>query len=987
VQKAKGGIEYFEVDGSEVSLLESLSQKQGVTLFMTCYSIFTTLLARYTGDDDIVIGTPVANRYHHATEDLIGFFVNTLPLRIRLNDDPTFLEVLSRARQVVLDAFTHQDVPFEQLIVELKPQRTLSYTPVFQVMLAFDNTGVNFESFSDLEATLIEIKDSAVQYDLTLSISQSKEGLRMGFEYNSELFDAATISRMCGHFKTLTTAITDDPSTSVSTLSILTAPERHLLLRCWSNEETTMPASLDLISQFEACVECNPQRVALRFEGHTMSYIELHQLTHEVTETLRSQGAGPGVHVAICIGRGLGEVILLLATLKVGAVYVPLNEDNPAGRLRGMLADADVGLLVTERRLLNRFESAAAKILILEENFSLAVEADRPIKRSSDLRDAYIIYTSGSTGHPKGVVVPTDSLAAHIATVVDEYDITDVDTILQFAPMSVDVSLEQVFSALTTGAALVIRGGELWSVADFARNIVSNQISVIDVSPGYLHELILDWVDRQTQLSELGLRLIIIGGEQVSPSTMGLWQQLPPHHVRLINAYGPTEATISATMFNVTTDAMRHSAIVPIGRPLKGRTVYILGQSGEPVPVGLSGELHLGGGLASEYWKRPELTKARFIQNPFREGRLYKTGDLARWLPDASIALLGRMDSQIKVRGHRVEIGEVEAAIQQHPSVKEVVVQVLRADETVDGLLALLSQFSSEEVSEMLDETLSEGVIGRTLLTRESPQVSVSLRVAEGFVNPPSPSQRNWILRRSLDELVDDIVHMHGVSRRFVSGSQRVPISGDWQRSHAHFAHSELIVEGQQVMQDWERPLMKEMAKIATTTARGHVLEIGFGMGISATYIQERGVASHTIVECNGDVVRALVKWRKGYPQRDVRIVQGRWQDVVAGLGSFDSVLFDAYPMSEAEFTEHVIEQITFAESFFQTAFDCLRAGGVFTYYTNEIDSFSRKHQRALFKYFDSVTLKVIGPLHPPQTSHYWWADSMVAVCATKRKE
>jgi amino acid adenylation domain-containing protein len=808
----------------------------------------------------------------------------------------------------------------------------------------------------------------------------------MGIEYNSELFDAVTISRMCGHFETLTTAIVGDPIRRVSTLSILTAPERDLLLRSWSNEETAMPASFDLISQFEACVECNPQRVALRFEGITLSYFELHQLTHQVAGMLKNQGVGPGVHVAICLGMGPGGVILLLATLKVGAVYIPLNEDNPAARLQGMLADADVGLLVTERRLLNRFEAAAAKILILEENFSLAVETDRPIKRSSDLRDAYIIYTSGSTGHPKGVVVPTDSLAAHIATVVDEYAITNVDTILQFAPMSVDVSLEQVFSALTTGAALVIRGNELWSVGDLTQRVVSNRISVIDVSPGYLHELILDWVERQTELSELGLRLIIIGGEQVSASTVRLWQQLPPHHVRLINAYGPTEATISATVFNVTIKAMSHSAIIPIGRPLKGRTVYILDQSGEPVPVGLPGELHLGGGLATEYWKCPQLTKERFIQNPFREGRLYKTGDRARWLPDASIALLGRMDSQIKIRGHRVEIGEVEAAIQRHPSVKEVVVQVLEAEETVDGLLALLSQFSDEEVSEMLDETLSEGVMGRTLFTRESPQVSVSLRVAEGFVNPPSPSQRNWILRRSLDEFVDDIVHMDGVSRRFVSGSQRVPILGHWQRGHAHFAASELIVEGQQVMQDWEQPLMKEMAKIATT-AHGHVLEIGFGMGISATYIQERGVASHTIVECNEDVVRALGEWRNGYPQQDVRIVQGRWQDVVGRLGLFDSVLFDAYPMSETEFTENVIEQITFAESFFQTASNCLRPGGVFTYYTNEIDSFSRRHQRALFQYFGSITLKVIGPLYPPQTSHYWWADSMVAVCATKSKE
>jgi len=813
--------------------------------------------------------------------------------------------------------------------------------------------------------------------------------LMIGLEYNSELFDATTVRRMAGHFKRMMEGVVLVPCARVSELPMLTDEERSLLLHSWSNEGTTAEIGPNVMRPFETQVERNPRSIAIACDGETLSYTELNERSSRVAEVLKRHGVDSGVHVGICVGRGVKSIILLLATMKAGGVYVPLDLNNPGERLRFMIEDAEVGVLVSERRLLGRFSGVSVKTLLWEEA-SLVVADARPVGRShaSHLQEAYIIYTSGSSGHPKGVVVSAASLATHIATVVEEYKITSADTVLQFASLGVDVSLEQVFIALTTGAVLVIRGDEVWSIGEFYQNVASSRISVIDVTPGYLHELVRDWVDRQILLSEIGIRLIIVGGDQVSTSTVKLWRQLQPHRVRLVNAYGPTEATISATVFDMTApDPIRHTAVVPIGRPLKGRTAFILAPSGEPVPVGVSGELHLGGvGLATEYWNRPQLTDERFIQSPFGKGRLYKTGDLALWLTDGNIELRGRIDTQVKVRGHRIEIGEVEAAIRQHPSVKDVVVQVFDGDESVDVLLTCLSQFSSEEVSEMLAQTLSEEGRGRGLFTRESSQVSVSLKVAEGFVNPPTPSQRNWILRRSLDELVDDIIHLDAVSRRFVSGSQRVPISGDWQRSRAHIDPSQLIIEGQQVMQDWERPLMKEMAEIATA-AHGDVLEIGFGMGISSTYIQERGVASHTIVECNDDILRSLVEWRKGYSKRDIRIVQGRWQDMVGGLGLFDSVLFDAYPMSEAEFTEHVVERITFAESFFQTASGCLRPGGVFTYYTNEIDSFSRRHQRALLKYFDSITLKVVGPLSPPLTSHYWWADSMVAVCATKRKE
>jgi hypothetical protein len=418
--------------------------------------------------------------------------------------------------------------------------------------------------------------------------------------------------------------------------------------------------------------------------------------------------------------------------------------------------------------------------------------------------------------------------------------------------------------------------------------------------------------------------------------------------------------------------------------------------------------MYIGGdALARGYLNDPGLTSQKFIPSPFDaspEARVFKTGDLARYLPGGDIEFLGRVDEQVKLRGYRIELGDIEAALRQHPGVAEAAVALveapraalagsdpaaltermsLLAEGETEDLLSQIEQLSEDE-AEFVLRAENEATEGKDLMIKRSTDFEVLLRLKnERFLRPPAESQRNWTLQRTLEEFADDLKHLDEVAGRFVPGSERPEIRGNWRTSEAAYSGSELVISGQQVMQDWERPLMQAMAQVVTESG-GDILEVGFGMGISASFIQDCGVKSHTIIECNEGVIRQFEKWKARYPGRDIRLVQGRWQDVASGLGPFDGVLFDTYPLDEDEFLDAVVNSITFAESFFPAAAALLRKGGIFTYYTNEIDSFSRRHQRLVFQHFGSLTLSVLRSLMPPTDCNYWWADSMVVAKAVK---
>jgi len=623
----------------------------------------------------------------------------------------------------------------------------------------------------------------------------------------------------------------------------------------------------------------------------------------------------------------------------------------------------------------------------------VAAEADTDLETEVTPEHlAYVIYTSGSTGRPKGVMVPHRALCNHLTAMQSALPLDRSDRVAQKYSPSFDVATWEVLAPLIAGAQVILMpaGAEL-DAERFVDLVVEHGITVVDVTPSLLELLVENGRIRGSRLRRVGC-----GGEAMPAGLPHrFFQKLDAD---LYNLYGPTETTIGVTLHKCSRDD--HLTAVPIGRPIANTQLYVLDRSLNPCSVGVVGELHIGGeALARGYLNRPDLTAERFISDPFSSlpgGRLYKTGDLARYRADGTLEYVGRNDNQVKVRGFRIECGEVEATLRTHPAIHDAAVVARRVqhsdrsaellstapNDLMEVVLSEVERLNEDEAEFILRHETDDEERRRTMIRKE-PGFEVFLRVADdGFVSPPQPAQRNWLLQRAVDEFVDDLKCLEDIASRFVRGSSRPEIRGTWSNSEAIYDSSQLTIAGQQVMQAWERPLMKVMAELVGG-ARRDVLEIGFGMGIAATCLQEIGVRSHTVIECNENVAGAFGRWRQQYAGRDIRLVQGRWEEMIGYLGQYDGVLFDTYPTSEEEFMQTVIDSMTYAERFIPFAERLLRPGGVLTYYTNEIDSFSRRHQRLVLKHFGSLSLRVV-PLQPPADCNYWWADSMVAVQAVK---
>jgi amino acid adenylation domain-containing protein len=680
VQTFRGSHQSLLLPKAISGAMRALSRKEGATLFMALLAAFKVLLRCYSGQDDLIVGTPVANRNQIETEPLIGFFVNALVLRTDLSGDPTFRELVRRVREVCLEAYVYQDLPFEKLVEESHLERDLSRNPLFQVMFVLQNAPVRAIDLDALSLSPMVADGGTTHFDLTLHIVDTDEGMMATAAYSSDLFDAATIVRMLGHFQSLLEAIVKRPDQHISEISLLRDAERQQLSAA-SNDIPTKHTSDECIHQlFELQAERTPDAIALVCGDAQLTYRELNSRASRLAYSLRKLKVGPEMPVVVCLEHSLEMVVGLLAVLKAGGVYLPLDPALPKERMTFILEDSRAPVLLTERRFIARLPEHHAKTVCLDSDWETMEESeDNPANLCRPENLAYIIYTSGSTGRPKGVLVSHDSLADHCRKAQELYELAPSDRVLQFGSISFDLSLEQILPTLMIGARIVVPK-EIWRAGEFHQKASELGLTVLNLPTGYWQELVRQWAAVPEATSLTQYRLFIVGGDIMLPEMLRLWQETALRHVRLLNAYGPTEAIITATAFEILpcSNEAVISGRVPIGRPLPDRPIYILDRDCNLVPIGVPGELHIGGlNLARGYLNQPGLTAERFIPDRYSKrigARLYKTGDLARYLPDGDIEYLGRTDHQVKIRGFRIELEEIEAILRQHPSVSEAIV-------------------------------------------------------------------------------------------------------------------------------------------------------------------------------------------------------------------------------------------------------------------------------------------------------------------------
>lgn len=759
IQSFRGATRSLTLSNTLTAALKTLSRREHVTLFMTLLAAFKTLLYRYTGSEDILVGSPIANRNRSEIKELIGVFINTLVFRTDASGNPSFREFLGRVRQVTLEAYDHQDLPFEKVLEELQPERNLGQTPLFQVGFDLQTHPTPALDCPDLTVSYLDVPRGTAKLDLTLYVADTEQGLMANLEYSTDLFEPATISRMLEHFQTLLEGIIANPEQRLSDLPILTGAERQQLLVEWNNTQTDYPKQQCIHEQynsvnsihssqipptplnkggyvppltrgdralskycihelFEAQVRQTPDAVAVVFAQQQLTYQQLNCRANQVAHYLRQLGVKPEVRVGICVDRSIEMVVGILGILKAGGAYVPLDPAYPQERLAFMLEDAQIPVLLTQQRLVEMLPRTAAQIVYLDADWEAIAQhsQNNPVSGAKADNLIYTIYTSGSTGKSKGVMIEHRNLVNAYLAWEDAYQLRSaVRCHLQMASFSFDVFSGDFVRALCSGGKLVICPRELLlAPQDLYSLMLQHQVDCAEFVPVVLRNLIQYLEESQQRLDFM--RVLVCGSDRW---TVGEYQQvrrLCAPQTRLINSYGLTEATVDSSYFehtvvDLTSDRFAlpqgGNRLVPIGRPFANTQLYILDAQLQPVPIGVAGELYIGGaGLARGYHNRPDLTAERFIPHPFSTelgNRIYKTGDLVRYLPDGNIEFLGRADHQVKIRGFRVELPEIETALSLHPAVEEAVV-LCREDRPGDRRLVAYvvtnsQPFSSEDNS------------------------------------------------------------------------------------------------------------------------------------------------------------------------------------------------------------------------------------------------------------------------------------------------
>nr|WP_274518884.1 non-ribosomal peptide synthetase [Tumebacillus flagellatus] len=680
VQTFSGGQLKFDLTPELAKSLKQLSRQEGATLFMTLLAAFQTLLHRYTGESQISIGTPVAGRTRRETEELIGFFVNTLVMRTDLSGEPTFVELVKRVRETALQAYAHQDIPFEKLVEELQPQRDTSHSPFFQVMFQVQNTPSSGLHWPGVEGRDYDFEINLSKFDLTLALAEEDDKLVGMMRYNTDLFDESTIARMIGHYVTLLEAVSAEPETKIVELPILTQGEQTQLVQEWNETQAGYPAEQCVHHLFEAQAQKTPDAVAISFEGNSWTYREVNERANVLARHLQALGVQPETLVAVFMERTPRLIISLLAVWKAGGAYVPLDPEHPQDRITMILDDSEATLVLTEEHLQTLVPSTDAQIVCIEH-----LQADQvPV---TDLEHfthghhlAYVLFTSGSTGRPKGVAIEHHSLINLMLTFGEKLGSSAQDAWVAAATVTFDISGLEFYVPLTSGGRIVLVSRD--TARDGQRLLATiteaNATHMVATPSSFYMLLQAGWKDPERFLA-------VVCGEAIP---LELVQRLMEAGVEVWNGYGPTEITVCSSLHPL----QPTDEVVTIGHPMANYEYYIMDVHRQLVPVGVIGELYIGGvGLAREYWNRPDLTEKAFLTHTFADGttrRIYKTGDLARFLANGTVEILGRMDNQIKLNGYRIELGDIESHLEQHPALERGVVVVQEPTPGVKRLTA-----------------------------------------------------------------------------------------------------------------------------------------------------------------------------------------------------------------------------------------------------------------------------------------------------------
>ncbi len=740
-QSFRGASRSFCISAEITTALSQLGGQEGVALSTTLLAAFNILLYRYTGTEDVIVGSPFVSRVNSEN------FVNAVPLRTDMSGNPTFPEFLGRVRKVVLLAQAYQDVPYCLLVDEFCPQPDLSYSPLFQVTFVFEEK-VPFQriDLSRLTASPWVIENNEGKFDLTLFLKPTSEGLEGSWSYSTDLFDAETIERMNEHFQILLAGIVAHAQQPISALPLLPDKEKNLLLVEWNQTQTDESQDRCLHHLVTQQAEATPEKIAVSFEGQTLTYQELHQRSNQLAHYLQKKGVKPDDLVGICVDRSLEMLVGLLGVLKAGGAYVPIDPNYPPDRVEYMIENSQAKVLLTQQRLVKHLPTKAAKealVICLDADWSLIAQESQetPIASVTPENMAYVIYTSGSTGKPKGVQVLHRGAVNFLNSMREQPGICEADILLSVTTLSFDIAVLELYLPLTVGAQVVILSREAaMDGRKLLKTIAQSGITILQATPATWRLLLESGWEGQSPMKMLS------GGEAIPKE---LAAQLLTKGTELWNMYGPTETTVWSTVYQIK-DAQQR---ILIGKPIANTDIYILDPLLQPVPVGVAGELHIGGsGLARGYLQRDDLTTERFIPNPFRETeRIYKTGDLARYLPDGNIECLGRLDFQVKIRGFRIELGEIESVLVKHPNVQQAVV-IVREDfpgdkRLVSYIVAVNNQNPTiQELRSLLKEYVPEYMVPSIFVFLEALPLTPNGKVDRKALPAPEQSREAAII-------------------------------------------------------------------------------------------------------------------------------------------------------------------------------------------------------------------------------------------------